>query len=797
MSGADFIEYDLSGLDLLFSWTLIMPLKYIRSKVTADNVLSTAIATTAITQELATLLQFPPVSAAASLLQKIFQTIQTIQTNRDDCYHLARRCLSLLLDIRDQMDGRWDDAPQSLIKALKKFEQTLESINEYMRNEAAIKWRSRLLRKNAIENALVQYNSALDDAARSFQIATLVNIHYAVGDRSTSSKPTLAITLPETCVTDVERLTSSPALKKSTANQIHCTSEDGVDLTRNALSSEACVAVSESPSYHSVISSVVPATVPKADTAFLNNHGFRRYHQSELIIQGRSRIKEGWWAGAMDVQAGGQRSLAKRYEGSAATKRWLRDVKILQNVFHPNLPQMIGYSSEETPTPFILLANVQTRLPQALVLDAIKNASLAACANVLVRLYRDTLDAALYLQRQLNLSDSKIQDYVENASFCIDAAHNLVMGLPPPEVDALQSYRNFGLAHSIREIYIKLLPNRGYAKEPYDPMDATTSVEMQQKVNHLALLAGAILPSSTDVAIASSRLQRILGDEDEQQYIDSLHLTLRQIRIAALEANTHQQTWRQNTVPAYKYAVGDVGYIPSGKGFESFSVLCNILLEDRTSIETAKEATGGQSSWDGGFGSTELQPFDLPDDVKGWTIVVPAGTKQNLQIVHEAFITVPSRAWRYLLEHGKDLAKSHDVKAEDLILVTRVGVDQRFTVQDLRTMHFHHNPHTSRFSVSGSNHQHYQQAGLGLPGQFSHYQHHTHAFPNQPMAPSLFFLFTSMDKAYEPWWSETPAYSPPLQGANRPEFRAKAFANLERTFGFLNYVQLHAEDFAD
>lgn len=113
-------------------------------------------------------------------------------------------------------------------------------------------------------------------------------------------------------------------------------------------------------------------------------------------------------------------------------------------------------------------------------------------------------------------------------------------------------------------------------------------------------------------------------------------------------------------------------------------------------------------------------------------------------------------------------------------LVTRVGVDQRFTVQDLRTMHFHHNPHTSRFSVSGSNHQHYQQAGLGLPGQFSHYQHHTHAFPNQPMAPSLFFLFTSMDKAYEPWWSETPAYSPPLQGANRPEFRAKAFANLER-----------------
>ena len=54
---------------------------------------------------------------------------------------------------------------------------------------------------------------------------------------------------------------------------------------------------------------------------------------------------------------------------------------------------MIGYSNEETPTPFILLANgaislsmsvlspdsraVQTRLPQAMLLDAIKNANLA------------------------------------------------------------------------------------------------------------------------------------------------------------------------------------------------------------------------------------------------------------------------------------------------------------------------------------------------------------------------------------------------------------------------------------
>lgn len=55
-------------------------------------------------------------------------------------------------------------------------------------------------------------------------------------------------------------------------------------------------------------------------------------------------------------------------------QRWIRDVKILQNILcvrclywfvgidlcpcsHPNLPQMVGFSAEECPTPFILLAN--------------------------------------------------------------------------------------------------------------------------------------------------------------------------------------------------------------------------------------------------------------------------------------------------------------------------------------------------------------------------------------------------------------------------------------------------------
>ena len=55
---------------------LEMPLQYVRRRLTAESVLTVAVATTTVTRELADMAQFPPARAAASLLLVIFQTIQ-------------------------------------------------------------------------------------------------------------------------------------------------------------------------------------------------------------------------------------------------------------------------------------------------------------------------------------------------------------------------------------------------------------------------------------------------------------------------------------------------------------------------------------------------------------------------------------------------------------------------------------------------------------------------------------------------------------------------------------------------
>lgn len=57
--------------------------------------------------------------------------------------------------------------------------RTLTSIYETIKIEADHKWKARLLKKSSIEDALIDHNAALDDAARSFQVSFIqCNVHH-------------------------------------------------------------------------------------------------------------------------------------------------------------------------------------------------------------------------------------------------------------------------------------------------------------------------------------------------------------------------------------------------------------------------------------------------------------------------------------------------------------------------------------------------------------------------------------------------------------------------------------------
>ncbi|KAJ8482575.1 hypothetical protein ONZ51_g5267 [Trametes cubensis] len=788
-----------------------LPIKRIR-KVTADDALGALIATSAVTKEIADIMQFPPAQAAAGILLLVFQTIQKIQSNKEECYRLARRCLSMLIDIRDHMSDHWETAPPSLLKAITKFEETLESIHKFMKQEAEQKWGSRLMRKNTIEIAMKQHHTALDDAVRSFQIAALINIQLSLGDASRSKsspnavdmssgggpsnavqlrQPTLPLYTAEessrAIVSDLDQMCSSPVPGSAVSEQFTI-----VEPTRSGST------MSDFELIRRTISADEPTSIETSsdieeELILTEHHGFNRYHQSQFLMKGKSRIKSGWWAGGIEGAIEGRRAIMLQYE-TLDTRR--------QDFTEPLSPQLTSddwllerrnpdaiHTPCEWCDPTIYVYPLtsdpwaaQTRLPQAMLLDAIKN------------------DAALYLQRQMNLSDSKLQDYVERADFRIDSEHTVVMGLPPPEVDNIQSWRNYGLAHSIRSIYLKLLPNGGNVREPIDTRDKDVSEERQRKLSHLVVLARALLPESDNLTVVKERVQRVLCAEDEEdEEADASSMTLRQIRKAAFAVGAQQQAWFRNTVPPSKYSVGDLGYLPKGSDdWDDFVVCCNVFHDNGFDCTTSSHVTGRQGAWVNRiYQQQDMSPFELPGDINGWSVVVTPESESDIYIIHEMMMSQVNAAWNFLLDSGRSLAKQYGVAPEELILVTRVGTEQRFRVRDLRKIQYwpssvgaqphSHMPHHSPFQHHG-----FGQMPNGGPQRAPVY--------GQDLSPKIFYLFTSSDKDYQSHFSQRPMPAPMQKDEKPPELDAsivKCFAYLNAKYGFLDYVQLHAEDFED
>ncbi|CDO70391.1 hypothetical protein BN946_scf184999.g31 [Trametes cinnabarina] len=683
-------------------------------------------------------MQFPPAQAAAGILLLVFETIQKIQLNKDDCYRLAQRCLSMLVDIRDHMAEHQNSAPASLLKAISKFEVTLESICKFMQQEAEQAWGTRLIRKGSIELAMKHHHMALDDA-----IASLINIQLSLRGQYGRSKT----------VDDYKTSSVDPSESLNARRG-----------TSPALSEEIYANVTD----------VEEICLSPGPTSAI----FNRYHQSQFAMKGKSRIKSGWWAGGLEGELEGRKSLMLRYEGNQrdAMKRWMRDVKLLQNIYHPNLPQMIGYSNDQTPTPFIILSNVQTRLPQAMLLNAIKNAPIVECARMMLRLHADLR---------------------------IDAEHTVVIGLPPPEIDHVESWRNYGLAHSIRSIYLRILPDGGYAREPVGANDHNgETIEKQRKISHLSMLARILLPDSENLEIVKKRLQEVLApDEDDDEEAEISSLTLRQLRKAALAAGIYQQAWHRNNVPPHKFLVGDLGYLPQGSGdWSDFVVCCNLFGEGLARADTASRATGTQGAWGhGAYERQDLSPFDCPGDVSGWPVIVLPEADFILYINHEVSTSRVNIAWDYLLENGDSLSKQYGVKPEELILVTRVGCEQRFRIRDLRQVHYW----PASMNMPSHPHKHGFASGqrLGLPGQFGHQGlDQRRLVPGQDLHPKLFYLFTSGDKDYQSHFTEIPTPVQLKEGDKAPDLDPnieKCFAYRDSLYGNLDYVQLHAEDFGE
>lgn len=106
-------------------------------------------------------------------------------------------------------------------------------------------------------------------------------------------------------------------------------------------------------------------------------------------------------------------------------------------------------------------------------------------------------------------------------------------------------------------------------------------------------------------------------DDDFEDVSERPRLTLRQLRLSNIEANTHDHTWKENAgILSHKFAVGDFGYIPEGEGFEAYVKLGNIYSDELVELSVESHTYGTQWCWkDMPVRRSTIDPYELPDNV--------------------------------------------------------------------------------------------------------------------------------------------------------------------------------------
>ncbi|KIL57627.1 hypothetical protein M378DRAFT_112740 [Amanita muscaria Koide BX008] len=762
-----------------------MPLRITRipkPSIKKDAALQIGVTASSIAKELSALAMFPPITASVTVVLLIFDTLKSIEDNKENCVNLAHRCAQVLLDLHEMMQGRWHNAPPARLRNLDRYTDTLKSINAFMTAQANHKWAKRFLRRATIEGSIDAFNNRLNEATQMFQIAMLIDIGHHILPHSKEVHAETKKVEQSTTPLDEEQLPAYASRQVSFSDQAgECTElmhkEELQEPSKDDSTTQVIHISGDSSTLYS--EPVQESEDDLVSVGVLEDHGFRRYHPSEVRLTGRSKVKSGWWADTALADVGGQASLVKYYEGNSkneALRKWLRDVKTLQNMFHPNLPHMTGYSDEASPTPFILLSDARTNAPDKLVNHILKTEGVAACLSLLGKYYTDIADAATYVQRQLSLTDSQVQDFVEKTDFRVNSSKTIVMGLPSPNEGSTVSWRNYGISHTLSQTTRSMLPGNGTVQTKLEHYQDEKSGQDPLRVAHLVSLAKGLLSVAK-----SSSLPLIAGllEDDESNDFDDFDegpkINMKRLREICTQAGVHNFYWTEmSSIPPHKFAVGDYGFVPKKKHFAEFSKLGNIYTDGVANQPITANAQGSQFCWeDRPIQHVEIENFCLPGDVHCWPISVPRGAQIDCQIDHSERMNDVNEAWKILSNHAKLLAGKFSIAPEDLILITAAGKNQNFYIRDFGNQVLQTNKAP-------------MHSGFRQPHSFMNMNHAAISIP------TILYLITSPNSDHQPYWSHQPMHIP---NAQRPNLKHGWVQNIGYCHGYVQWIQLLKEDF--
>ncbi|KAJ7171285.1 hypothetical protein C8R46DRAFT_1032922 [Mycena filopes] len=113
----------------------------------------------------------PALAPAAKILDSIWKSVQTVQTNRSSCLRVTERCADLLLAINEVMAESGEDVTQELQKPLKKIERSFLGFSTFLNGQAELSFFTRYLKKDEILREIQDHDKSIGDCLFLFNAA--------------------------------------------------------------------------------------------------------------------------------------------------------------------------------------------------------------------------------------------------------------------------------------------------------------------------------------------------------------------------------------------------------------------------------------------------------------------------------------------------------------------------------------------------------------------------------------------------------------------------------------------------
>ncbi|KAJ7779612.1 hypothetical protein B0H16DRAFT_723142 [Mycena metata] len=124
-----------------------------------------------IAVEAMSVVPIPALAPAAKILDSIWKSVQTVQTNRSSCLRVTERCADLLLAINEVIADSGDEVTQELQKPLERIERSFQGFSVFLKGQAELSFFTRYLKKDDILREIQDHDKSIRDCMFLFQTA--------------------------------------------------------------------------------------------------------------------------------------------------------------------------------------------------------------------------------------------------------------------------------------------------------------------------------------------------------------------------------------------------------------------------------------------------------------------------------------------------------------------------------------------------------------------------------------------------------------------------------------------------